>query len=98
MRRERSHVVEREYLQHRLADAAIDLYAMLATLARTSSRIRESGVEEAASEIRMTRIFCDGAWRRVRRNLRAVESNMDSEFDRLVAELRAHGGYAHDII
>jgi acyl-CoA dehydrogenase family protein 9 len=32
IRRERSHIVEREYLQRRLADAAIDLYAMLATL------------------------------------------------------------------
>jgi acyl-CoA dehydrogenase family protein 9 len=98
IRRERSHIVEREYLQHRLADAAIDLYAMLATIARTASRISEAGgAEGAAAEIRMAKLFCDGAWRRVRRNLRATETNMDPEIDALVAELRAHGGYSSDL-
>src|SRR5262249_58231748 len=82
IRRERSRIVEPEYLQHRLADAAIDLYGMLATIARTSSRIREAGTEVAASEIRMTKLFCDGAWRRVRRNLRAIDSNMDPDIDK----------------
>jgi acyl-CoA dehydrogenase family protein 9 len=97
IRRERSHLVEREYLQHRLADAAIDLYGMLATIARTSARIKEAGAEGSAAEIRMARLYCDGAWRRVRRNIRAVESNLDSDIDAVVADLRAHGGYGSDL-
>jgi len=97
IRREKSHIVEREYLQRRLADAAIDLYGMLATIARTSSKIREAGAEAAQSEIRMTKVFCDGAWRRVRRNLRSIETNMDPELDTIVAGLRANGGYGTNL-
>ena len=97
VKRHRSHIVEREYLQHRLADAAMDLYAMLATIARAASRFREEGADAASREIRLAKVFCEGAWRRVRRNLRAVESNQDEELDRIVADLRSAGGCATDL-
>jgi acyl-CoA dehydrogenase family protein 9 len=97
IRRERSHIVEREYLQRRLADAAIDLYAMLATIARVSASIKERGEEAAAEEIRMARVFCDAAWRRCRRNVRAVESNQDADLDAIVAGLRERKGYVSSL-
>jgi acyl-CoA dehydrogenase family protein 9 len=96
VKRERSRIVEREHIQHRLADAAIDLYAMLATISRTAWQIREAGAGGAASEIRMAKLFYDGAWRRVRRNLRSIESNMDEEADALVGDIRARGGLPVD--
>ena len=97
IRRERSHIVEREYLQRRLADAAIDLYAMLATIARVSASVKERGEEAAAEEIRMAKVFCDGAWRRVRRNVRAVETNHDADLDAIVAGLRERKGYTSNL-
>ncbi len=96
VKRERTKIVEREHVQHRLSDAAIDLYGMLATIARTAARIGEAGADASAGEIRMTKLFCDGAWRRVRRNLRALEANMDGESDALVDDIRARGGYPVD--
>jgi hypothetical protein len=96
VKRERTKIVEREHVQHRLSDAAIDLYGMLATIARTAARIGEAGADASAGEIRMTKLFCDGAWRRVRRNLRALEANMDGEADALVDDIRARGGYPVD--
>jgi len=50
IRRERSHIVEREYLQRRLADAAIDLYAM-SRRSRGVSSIRRAGRERPRAEI-----------------------------------------------
>jgi acyl-CoA dehydrogenase family protein 9 len=94
IRKHRSHIVEREYLQSRLANAAMDLYSMLAVLARTSTMIRDRGAEACAPEIRLSRVHCDGAWRRVRRALRMVESNQDEELDRIVEHLRA-GARSH---
>jgi len=98
VKRHRSHIVEREYLQHRLADAAMDLYGMLATISRASSKLREEGADAASREIRLAKVFCEGAWRRVRRNLRAVESNQDEELDRIVDDLRAAGGYSTNLL
>lgn len=93
VRRERSKIVEREYLQHRLADAAIDLYGMLATIARASSRFGEEDSDGARTDVQLTKLYCDGAWRRVRRNLRAIASNLDSETDAVVATIREKAGW-----
>jgi acyl-CoA dehydrogenase family protein 9 len=98
VRKHRSHIVEREYLQHRLADAAMELYAMLAVLSRTSSKVQAEGVEAAEREIRLTKVFCEGSWRRARRSLKAIESNQDEETDRIVADLRAAAGYSTDLL
>ena len=61
----------------RLANAAIDLYAMIATISRVDTQIKEKSAENCAMEIRICNTFCDQAWRRVRRNLLMVDSNND---------------------
>jgi hypothetical protein len=40
-------IVEREFLQERLAGAAGDLYALVACLSRANSRIRAEGADAA---------------------------------------------------
>jgi len=65
-------VLEREYVQERIADAAGDLYAMVCVLSRATA-------SAAPGELLLARAFCDRAWRRVRRNLRQVESNADPD-------------------
>ena len=97
-RTHRRRIVEREYIQHRIADAAMELYAMLAVLARTSGKVAKEGADGAAREIRLTKVFCDGAWRRARRSIRAIERNMDADTDLIVDDLRASGGYSTNLI
>ena len=65
-------IVEREYLLERVADAAVDLFAMACCLSRASA----AGTDE---DHLMARAFCARAWRRVRRNLRQIDSNDDAD-------------------
>ena len=70
-------IIYRELILERLADSAIDLFAMIATIARVDRQIQEKGAESCAQEIQICNVFCDQAWRRVRRNLLMVDSNND---------------------
>jgi acyl-CoA dehydrogenase family protein 9 len=88
-------IVEREFLQERLAGAAGDLYALVACLSRANSRIRAEGADAARRDILLTRTFGNLAWRRIRRLLRGMEKNQDANLIR-VSELayagRGYGG------
>lgn len=86
-------VLQREYLQKRLADVAIDLYAMSAALSRATARIESVGEAEAADHIRLAHTFCNMAWRRVRRNLRLIDHNPDRRFHDVVGWLRERQGF-----
>jgi acyl-CoA dehydrogenase family protein 9 len=90
----RRDIVQREYVQERIADAAMDLYAMLATLSRTTARLQAVCEEKASREVKLTRLFCRQAWRRVRRNLVQVESNDDALLDEVSDVAYADQGYA----
>jgi acyl-CoA dehydrogenase family protein 9 len=72
LRRHGRDILEREYIQERLADTAMDLYAMVCVLSRATT----SGAPE---HLLVARAFCARAWRRVRRNLRQVDSNADAQ-------------------
>ncbi len=72
-------VIERQFLQLRLANAAIDIYMSVATLSRTTWEIERAGsVEAAAAEIDCARVFIPAAMRRARRNVRALKANQDA--------------------
>jgi acyl-CoA dehydrogenase family protein 9 len=86
-------IVDREYLQKRLADAAIDLYAISACLSRATLRIESSGEEGAREEIRLAHTFTNLAVRRIRRNLRMIDRNSDRRFGDIVRWLRERGEY-----
>ena len=70
-------VMYREMITTRLANAAIDLYAMIATISRVNTRIEEIGAEKADKEIKICNTFCQQAWRRARRSLLTVDKNDD---------------------
>jgi acyl-CoA dehydrogenase family protein 9 len=71
-------VIERQFLQLRLANAAIDIYMSVATLSRTTWEIERAGsVEAVDAELDCARVFIPAAMRRARRNLRALRVNQD---------------------
>ena len=72
-------VIEKQFLQLRMANAAIDIYMSVAVLSRTTWEIeRAGGIEGAANELDCARVFIPSAMRRVRRNVRALRVNQDS--------------------
>ncbi|MDQ3698442.1 MAG: acyl-CoA dehydrogenase family protein [Gemmatimonadota bacterium] len=79
-------IIERQFLQERLANAAIDIYLATAVLARTTWEIGRAGsVNGAQPEVDCARLFLHAAYRRARRSIRALRRNQD---ERLAAVAR----------
>jgi acyl-CoA dehydrogenase family protein 9 len=91
-------IVEREFIQERLAEAAGDLYALIACLSRANTRIREAGAERARRDILLTRTFGNAAWRRVHRLLRRVEKNQDANLTRVSDLAYQQKGYGEGLV
>jgi acyl-CoA dehydrogenase family protein 9 len=72
-------VIDKQFLQMRLANAAIDIYLSSAVLSRTTWEIERAGsVDAAAAELDCARVFIPAAMRRARRNIRALRVNQDA--------------------
>jgi acyl-CoA dehydrogenase family protein 9 len=72
-------VIEQQFHQLRLANAAIDIYLSVATLSRTTWEIERAGsVDGASAELDCARVFIPAAMRRARRNIRALKANQDA--------------------
>ena len=72
-------IIERQFHQERMANAAIDIYLATATLSRCTWAIGKAGsVEAAAADLDNAKIFIPMAMRRARRNVRALERNQDA--------------------
>jgi acyl-CoA dehydrogenase family protein 9 len=76
-------ILDRQFHQERLANAATDIYLSTAVLSRVTWALEKAGSEEAvAADLDNARIFIPAAMRRVRRSVRALGRNQD---DRLRA-------------
>jgi acyl-CoA dehydrogenase family protein 9 len=72
-------IVERQFIQERLANAAIDIFMAAATLSRTTWEIERLGGEEAATaQLDCARVFVPMAYRRARRQIRALSRHQDA--------------------
>ncbi|MDZ7268775.1 MAG: acyl-CoA dehydrogenase family protein [candidate division KSB1 bacterium] len=85
-------IIQRQFLQKRLADAVIDLYAMVAVLSRVDTLLKQRH-PHAGQEVLLANRFVEEAWRRVRRNLRQMESNSDDECKRIAEMVYDLNGY-----
>jgi len=89
-------IIEREFLQERLSEAAGDLYALIACLSRANTRIRAQGADAARRDILLTRTFGNIAWRRIRRLLRRMEKNQDANLTSVSDLAYAKKGYGKE--
>ena len=78
-------IIERQMLQERMANAAIDIYLSTAVLSRVTSALKKHGEAGAAADLDVARIFIPMAMRRTRRAIRALERNGDERM-RAVAQ------------
>ena len=80
-------VIEKQYLQERMANAAIDIFLATAVLSRTTWEIERAGGDASAEAVRphldIARIFVPMAYRRARRNIRALRRNQDDRVNRI---------------
>ncbi len=72
-------IVDKQFIQERMANAAIDIFLATAVLSRTTWEIEQAGGEAGAeSSLDCARIFVPMAYRRARRNIRAIGRNQDA--------------------
>ena len=93
----RKKIIEQEFLLHRLADMAIDLYGMAAVISRVDGLLKQEGVKKAQRELTLARTFCEEAWRRIRRNARQVETNIDPWRRHIATSTYESNGYDFDL-
>jgi very long chain acyl-CoA dehydrogenase len=90
-------VIERQFHQERLANAAIDIFLSTAALSRATWAIEKAGgVDEAAADLDNARIFIAMAMRRTRRALRALERNQDARLKQLAERALETGSLTVD--
>src|SRR5438874_4323352 len=99
LRRHGREVVEKQFATSRIADVAIDLLALCATIARTTRLIEQRGVDKCSNELNMTFAFYSDARRRIRANLRAgTGRNNDEEIKSVADSVISSGKYLNDVL
>jgi len=77
-------IIDMQFMQERMANAAIDIFLATAVLSRTTWEIERAGSESAAqAQLDCARVFVPMAYRRARRNIRALSKNQDGRFKSL---------------
>ena len=72
-------IIEKQFLQERMANAAIDLFLATAVLSRATWEIARLGNVDAAKEhVDCVRVFVPMAARRARRNIRGLRRHQDA--------------------
>jgi acyl-CoA dehydrogenase family protein 9 len=71
-------IMERQFIQERMADATIGIYMSTAVLSRTTWEIeRAGGVDAVKPELDCARLFLADRYRQVRRSIRRISRNQD---------------------
>jgi acyl-CoA dehydrogenase family protein 9 len=98
LRKHGKDIAEMQFTQKRVADMAIDLYAVASVIARTTRVIQRRGVEGARREIDLTTIFVASAEKRLQAAALAFEKNDDELRKGVASKAYADGGYPFDVL
>lgn len=93
LRRHRRAILGQEFTLRRLADAAMRLYAIAASLSRASGRIAARSAEGAQRDILLTSRYVDQGVRAIRRELEDIDALSDRLDDEIAELLREEGRY-----
>ena len=98
LRKHGKNIAEMQYTQRRIADIAIDLYAIACVISRTSRAVEHRGEQGARRELELTTMFVSMAELRLAALVSSFEKN-DDELRKAIAD-RAYvdGGYPFDVI
>jgi len=77
LRRHGKEIHLKQFAQKRVADVAIDLFAMFCVISRVTSSLESKGVEKCQMELAIAETFCMRASRRIRSNFKSIDNNED---------------------
>jgi acyl-CoA dehydrogenase family protein 9 len=86
-------IIHRQFIQSRIADMTVDIYAMAATISRTDSLLRSRDADAVATELAMCTRFVDKTSRRVRRNAQRIDFETDAPLTEIARAVYERGGY-----
>jgi acyl-CoA dehydrogenase family protein 9 len=86
-------IIKKQIIQWRIAEAAINLFGMIATISRVDQCIKLKGDENCQKMITLCNTFCGQAWRRVRRNLLMIDKNDDGHLLNISDFIAEDDGY-----
>jgi acyl-CoA dehydrogenase family protein 9 len=84
-------VITKQFAQRRLADMAIDLFAMVAVISRLDALLKSGA--NAEQDLIVGKTFIEEAWRRVRRNARQIDNNVDKDRKKMSEIAFERGAY-----
>jgi acyl-CoA dehydrogenase family protein 9 len=96
LRRHGREIHLRQFAQKRVADIAIDLYAMACVLSRVTRALEEKGAEKCELELAIAESFFVKANRRVRGNFKAIDRNDDDAMKAIAKKAYELGQYPFD--
>jgi acyl-CoA dehydrogenase family protein 9 len=97
LRKHGKEITEMQFVQSRIAEVVIDLYALSAVLARTTRVIEQKGEEGARREIELTHGFRILAEPRIKDRLEKMEREEDELLKDIASRTYEDGGYTLDI-
>lgn len=98
LRKHGKEIAEMQYTQRRVAEMAMDLFAIAACLSRTTRAIERRGEEGARREIDLTTLFTNAAEKRLQAHVLAFEKNDDELRKAVAGRTYADGGYPFDVV
>lgn len=98
LRKHGREIAEKQYVQRRLAEMAMDLYAIAACIARTTRAIERRGEEGAQREIDLTTVFTGVAHKRLRQHVSDFQKNDDELRKAVAARAYADLAYPFDVL
>lgn len=92
-------VIEKQFLQERMANAAIDVFHAMAVLSRATAALGAAGGDEAkaAADLDCARVFVPMAMRRARRSVRALGRNQDARLKAIAQRAIDSGELIHEV-
>ncbi|MCA9603628.1 MAG: acyl-CoA dehydrogenase, partial [Myxococcales bacterium] len=89
---------EMQFVQKRLAEVAVDLYALAAVLSRTTRALEQRGEPGAARELELARGFARIAEHRIRVRFDHMDDDADEALKRIAATAYKDGSYTFDVV
>lgn len=96
IRRHGKDIAMKQFAQKRVADIAIDLYAITSILSRVSRAIEDKGIAECELELAIAESFLIRANRRIRGNFKAIDRNDDDAIKLIANKIFELGKYPFD--
>jgi acyl-CoA dehydrogenase family protein 9 len=98
LRKHGKEIAEMQFTQRRIADMSIDLFALAATLSRTTKAIERKGEEGARREIELTTAFASQAAERLANNARGFDKNDDELLKGIAGRSYQDMSYPFDVV